>query len=149
MSRGQPAQLTPVVAVEALKLGAKNGAVVEVSAAVYAEKNLLGASRVQVVLHHEIQKLPVAVPDLIDELREGDSARDQTLACLARVEFAQATVGMPDDDPWGDVPYPYALLRHDGPFLARCGSFPHFPNYPSCRRLPIRRWPVESTFTSA
>ena len=126
MSRGQPAQLTPVVAVEALKLGAKNGAVVEVSAAVYAEKNLLGASRVQVVLHHEIQELPVAVPDLIDELREGYVARDQTLAGVAWLEFPQASVGVPDDDSGGDVSNPRSLLRHNGPFLARMRVVPLF-----------------------
>jgi hypothetical protein len=149
MPRSQPAYLASVVAVEALELGAKDGAVVEVSVAVYAEEDFLGTSRVQVVLHHEIQELPVAVPDLIDELREGYAARDQTLAGLARLEFPQATIGVPDDDTGGDVPNPHSLLRHDGPFLARCGSFPIFPNYPSRRRLPIRRWPVESTFSRA
>src|SRR5215210_2558500 len=113
----------PVVAVEALELGAEEGAVVEVRAAVYAEKNLLGASRVQVVLHHEIQELPVAVPDLIDELREGYAARDQTLAGVA---FPQATVGVPDDNPRGDISNPRSLLRHNGPFLARMRVVPLF-----------------------
>ena len=126
MSRGQPAQLMPVVAVEALELGAEEGAVVEVRAAVYAEKNLLGASRVQVVLNHEIQELPVAVPDLIDELREGYAARDQTLAGVAWLEFPQATVGVPDDNPGGDVSNPRSLLRHNGPFLARMRVVPLF-----------------------
>ena len=124
MPRSQPTYLAPVVAVQALELGAEDGAVVEVRVAVYAEEDLLGASRVQVVLHHEIQELPVAVPDLIDELREGYAARDQTLTGLAWLEFPQATVGVPDDDPGGDVSNPHSLLRHDGPFLARCGSFP-------------------------
>src|SRR5918998_1034746 len=136
MSRSEPAHLAPVVTVEALELGAKDGTVVEVRVAVYAEEDLLAASRVQVVLHHEIQELPVAVSDLIDELGEGYAARDQTLAGLAWLEFPQATVGVPDDDPGGDVSNPHSLLRHDGPFLARCGSFP-FSHYPSCRRLPI------------
>jgi hypothetical protein len=92
------------VAVEVLELGTEDGAVVEPRVAVYAEHDLLGASRVQVVLHHELQKFPVAVPYLIDELREGDTARDQKLAGLARVEFPQAAVGVPDDDPGGDIP---------------------------------------------
>jgi hypothetical protein len=124
MPRSQPTYLAPVVAVEALELGAKYGAVVEVRVAVYAEEDLLGASGVQVVLHHEIQELPVAISDLIDELREGYATRDQTLASLAWLEFSQATIGVPDDDPGGDVSNTHSLLHHDGPFLARCGSFP-------------------------
>jgi hypothetical protein len=136
MSRSQPAHLAPVVTVEALELGAKDGAVVEVRVAVYAEEDLLGASRVQVVLHHEIQELSVAVPNLIYELREGYAARDQTLAGLAWLEFPQATVGVPDDDPGCDVSNPYSLLRHDGPFLARCGSFPIFPTTPHAAGSP-------------
>jgi hypothetical protein len=75
--------LAPVVAVEVLELGTEDGAVVESRVAVYAEHDLLGASRVQVVLHHEIQKFSVAVSYLIDELREGDAARDQTFATTA------------------------------------------------------------------
>jgi hypothetical protein len=122
--------LAPVVAVETLELGAKDGAVVEVRVAVYAEENLLGAARVQVVLHHEIQELPVAVPDLIDELGEGYAPRDQTLAGFAWFEFPQATVGVPDDDPWGDVPDSHSLLRHDGPFLARYSQLPLMPPAP-------------------
>jgi hypothetical protein len=72
-----------VAQVPRYKLGTEGGSVVESSVAVYAEKDLLAAPRVQVVLHHEIQELPVAVPDLIYKLREGDTARDQTLASLA------------------------------------------------------------------
>jgi hypothetical protein len=136
MSRSQPAHLAPVVAIEALELGAKDGAVVEVRVAVYAEEDLLGTSRVQVVLHHEIQELSVAVTDLIDELREGYAARDQSLAGLAWLEFPQATVGVPNDDPGGDVSNPHSLLRHDGPFLARCGSFPIFPTTPQAAGSP-------------
>ena len=36
--------------------------------AVYAEEHLLWTSWMEVVLHHEVQKLPVTFPDLIDEL---------------------------------------------------------------------------------
>lgn len=110
--------LPPIVAVEVLELGAKNGPVVEACVAIYAEEDLFGASRVQVVLHHEIQKLSEAFSDLIDKLREGDAARDQTLASLARVQLTEATIGVPDDDSGGDVPDLHSLLRHEGPFLA-------------------------------
>jgi hypothetical protein len=51
--------------------------------AVYAEEHLFGTPRMEVVLHHEVQKLPAAFADLVDELREGDAARDQTLAGVA------------------------------------------------------------------
>jgi hypothetical protein len=60
-----------VVAVEVLELGAEDVPVVEARVAVYAEEDLLGASGVQVVLHHEIQELAVAFTDLIDELPGG------------------------------------------------------------------------------
>ncbi len=129
--------LVSVVAVEVLELGAEDGPVVEARVAVYAEEDLLGASRVQVVLHHEIQELPVAVPDLIDELGEGYAARDQTLAGVAWLEFAQATVGVPDDDSGGDVPDPHSLLRHDGPFLAPLrGRSPIYPTTPQAAGSP-------------
>jgi hypothetical protein len=43
---------------------------------------------------------------------------------------------VPDDDPGGDVSNPHYLLRHDGPFLARCGSFPIFPTIPHAAGSP-------------
>jgi hypothetical protein len=118
--------LATVVAVEVFELRAEYGPVVEASVTVYAEEDLLGASGMEVVLHHEIQQLPIAVTYLIDELRERDAARDQTFAGLARFELPQAAVGVPDDNPWGDVPDPHCLLRHDGPFLARYEVVPLF-----------------------
>jgi hypothetical protein len=118
--------LASVLAVEVLELGAEDGPVIEARVAVYAEKDLFGSPRVQVVLHHEIQQLPETLPDLIDELREGDAARDQTLTSLARVQLPQAAVGVPNDDPRGDVPDPHSLLRHEGPFLDPLWVFPRF-----------------------
>src|SRR4028119_1798394 len=92
--------------VEAGELGAEHAADAEAGVAVDAEDDLLRAPRVQVVLHHKIQKLHITVPDLIHELRKRDAARDQTLARLAGVEFAESPVGMPDDKPGDDVPPP-------------------------------------------
>jgi hypothetical protein len=125
------------VTVEVLELGTEGGSVIETPVAVYAEKDLLGTSRVEIVLHHEIQELPVAISHLIYKLREGDAARDQTLAGFARVELPETAIGVPDDDPWGDVPDPHCLLHHDGPFLARCGSFPTFPTTPDAADSPF------------
>ena len=65
---------------------ASHGAVVEVRVALYAVEDLFGAPRVEVVVHHKVQKLPVPVPDLIHELRERDAARDQPLACFASLQ---------------------------------------------------------------
>src|SRR5215210_3000530 len=110
--------LRALLVVEVLELGAEDGPVVEPRVAVYAEEHLFGAPRVEVVLHHEVQELPAAFPDLVDELREGDATRDQTLARVARFELTQATVGVPDDNSGSDVPDPHCLLRHEGPFLA-------------------------------
>src|SRR3990170_4686207 len=86
--------LAPVVAVEVLELGAEDGPIVEFRVAVYAEEHLLGTPRMEVVLHHEVQKLPAAFADLVDELREGDATQDQTLAGVARLQLAQTTVGV-------------------------------------------------------
>jgi hypothetical protein len=47
--------LASVVAVEVLELGAEDGPVAEARLALYARKNLLWSSRVQVVFQHEIQ----------------------------------------------------------------------------------------------
>src|SRR5215212_3062315 len=110
--------LRALLAVEVLELGAEDGPVVDARVAGYAEEHFFGTPRMEVVLHHEVQELPTAFPDLIDKLREGDAARDQTLAGVARVELAQAAVGVPDDNAGSDVPDPHCLLRHEGPFLA-------------------------------
>src|SRR4028119_2042691 len=96
----------PALVIETGQLGAQHAADAEAGVAVDAEDDLLRASRVQVVLHHKIQKLHVTVPDLIHELRKRDAARDQTLARLAGVELAESPVGMPDDKPGDDVPPP-------------------------------------------
>jgi hypothetical protein len=85
---------------------------------IYAEKDLLATPGMQVMLHHEFEELPVAVSDLIDELRERDAAGDQALASLADVELAQATTGVPDDYAGDDVANLHCLLCHEGPFLA-------------------------------
>jgi hypothetical protein len=107
-----------VVTIEVFELGAEDGPIAEPRVAVYAEEHLLGTPRMEVVLHHEVQKFPAAFADLVDELREGDAARDQTLASVAGLELAKATVGVPDYDTGGDVPDPHYLLHHEGPFLA-------------------------------
>src|SRR5919202_6404455 len=73
--------------IEPPQLSAQNIAAVEVSVAVYAVENLVGAPRVQVVLRHEIQKLSEASTDLVYELRERDLTCDQTLASLRGLEF--------------------------------------------------------------
>src|SRR5215210_621345 len=102
-------------AVEAGELGSQLGAHAEAGVAVDAEDDLLRAPRVKVVLHHEIEKLRVAVPHLVDELRKRDAARDQTLARLADVELAEAPVGMPDYKPGDDIPCPRFFLDHAFP----------------------------------
>jgi hypothetical protein len=68
--------LGALLAIEVLELGTEYAPVVEPRVAVYAEEYLFGTSRVEVVLHHEIQKLPATFPDLIDELRERDATGD-------------------------------------------------------------------------
>ena len=97
----------PVVTVEAFQLRAKESTVVETRLTVDAEEHLLGTTRMQVVVHHEIEKLPVLFADLIHELRERDAARDQTLARFVGIQLAQTTVGVPYDEPGGDVPVPF------------------------------------------
>jgi hypothetical protein len=109
--------MVALLTVEVIELGTQNGPVVECGVAVYTEEHLFATPRMEVVLHHEVKELLVALPDLIDELRERDAARDQTLARIARLELAQTPVGVPDDNPGGDVPDPHCLLRHEGPFL--------------------------------
>src|SRR5215203_348199 len=109
----------PVVAVEAFQLGAEEGTVVEAGQAVYAEKHLLRASRVQIVIHHEIEEFPVFLTDLIHELRERYAARDKSLARFVGIQLPQTAVGVPHDEPRGDVPETHSLLHHqNGPFLA-------------------------------
>jgi hypothetical protein len=75
--------LGALLTIEVLELGTEDAPVVEPRVALYAEEHLFGTSRVEVVLHHEVQKLPATLPDLIDELRERDATGDQTLACVA------------------------------------------------------------------
>jgi hypothetical protein len=119
------------VAVEALQLRAKEGTVIEASVAVYAEKHLLGASRVKVVVHHEIKELLVLFADLIHKLRKRDAARDQTFASFAWIQLSQTTVGVSHDEPGGDISQTHSLLHHqDGPFLAPGGVVPRFPDTP-------------------
>src|SRR5215211_211005 len=81
--------LGPVLAVEALELGAQEVTVVEARVAVYTEQDLLRASWVQVVVHHEVEQFFVFLPDLVHELGERDAPRDQTLARLPGVELTQ------------------------------------------------------------
>jgi hypothetical protein len=123
--------VAPVVTVEAFQLRAKESTVVDTRLTVDAEEYLLGTTGMQVVVHHEIEKLPVLFADLIHELRERDAARDQTLARFVGIQLAQTTVGVPYDEPGGDVPQSHSLLHHqDGPFLAPGGVVPRFPDTP-------------------
>ncbi len=105
-------------AVDAFELGAEHVAVVDLGVAVYTEEDFPGSPGVQVVLHHEVQKLPVSFSDLIHELRERNTARYQTLARLAWPQLSQATIGVPYDEPRSNVRDPHLLIRHYGPFLA-------------------------------
>jgi hypothetical protein len=73
--------------IEPSQLGAQNAAAIEISVAIHAVENLVGAPGVQVVLRHEIQKLTEASTDLVHELRERDLTCDQTLAGLRGLEF--------------------------------------------------------------
>jgi len=75
--------LRALLAIEVLELGTEDGPVVEPRVAVYAEEHLFGTGRVEIVLHHEVEKLPATFPDLVDELRERDATGDQTLASVA------------------------------------------------------------------
>src|SRR5215212_9541270 len=128
---GSADTIAPVVAVETFQLRAKECTVVETRVAVDAEEHLLRTARVQVVVQHEVEELPVLFADLIHELRERDAARDQTLARFVGVELSQTTVGVPHDEPRGDVSQTHSLLHHqDGPFLAPGGVFPRFPDTP-------------------
>src|SRR5215208_1524497 len=104
--------------VESPQLGTQSIATVELGVAVHAVKDLGGTSRVQVVLHHEVQELPKTFADLVHELRKRDFARDQTLAGLGDLELPQPTVGVPDYEPRDDFLDAQLLLRHYGPFLA-------------------------------
>jgi hypothetical protein len=107
----------PIVAVEEFELGTQYGPIEVPSVAVYAKEHLLWTSRMEVVLHHEVQKLSATFAHLVDELRKGDAARDQTLARVAGLELSQSTVGVPDDDTGCDVPDLHCLLHDEGPFL--------------------------------
>lgn len=105
-------------AVDVFELGAEHVTDVDLGVTVYAEEDLAGSPRVQVVIHHEIQQLPVAFPDLIRELSEGYAARDQPLASLAWPQLSQAPIGVSYDESRSDVRDPHLLIRHYGPFLA-------------------------------
>src|SRR5829696_803574 len=121
----------PLVAVEAFQLRAKEGTIVETCVAVDAEEHLLRTARVQVVIKHKVEELSVLFADLIHELRKRDAARDQTLARFVGIQLSQTTVGVPHDEPGGDVPQSHSLLHHqDGPFLAPGGVVPRFLDTP-------------------
>lgn len=108
----------PVAVVEVLELRAQDGALVEFRLAVYAEEDFFWAAWMQIILQHEIEKLPTAFPDLIHELRKRYSSRYQTLASLAWFQISKPAIGVPYDEPRHDVLGLYSLLRHCGPFLA-------------------------------
>lgn len=72
----------------------------------------------QVVFHHEVQKLPKIFANLIYELRERDLARDQTLTRFGHLELPQPTVGVPDYEPRDDLLDAQLLLGQYSPFLA-------------------------------
>jgi hypothetical protein len=104
--------------VEPPELGAQNVASIEISVAVHTVQDLVWASRMQVVLHHEVQKLPETFADLIHELRERDLASDQPLAGLGKLKLPQPAVGVPYYEPRDDLLDAQLLLRQYGPFLA-------------------------------
>jgi len=105
-------------AVDAFELGAEHVAVLDLRVTLYAEQDLSGTPRMQVMLHHEVQQSPIPFPNLVHELRERNAARDETLASLAWRQLSQATIGVPYDEPRSNVRDPHLLLRHYGPFLA-------------------------------
>lgn len=116
-----------LVTVKLTELGTQNVALVKTRPAIYAEQNLGRTARMQVMLYHEIQELPVAFTDLIHEFRESYAARDQTLASLTRLKFTKTAACMPDYDSGSNILYSQTLLRHYGPFLAPQGeSIPRF-----------------------
>jgi hypothetical protein len=58
----------PIVAVEEFELGTQYGPIEVPSVAVYAKEHLLWTSRMEVVLHHEVQKFSATFADLVDKL---------------------------------------------------------------------------------
>lgn len=90
----------------------------ETSVAIYAVYDILGTPRMKVMVHHEIQQLAVTFSDLIHELRERYTARDQAPTRLTRVQLPQMPIGVPYYQAGRYSLDSYILLGHYGPFLA-------------------------------
>jgi hypothetical protein len=98
------------------ELPEQNIPLLDLGVTVYAEDDLLKTTGMEIVIHHEVENLPVTFPDLIHELREGYAPRNEPLAGLRIIEVSQPPARMPDDQTWDYVFRPDNLIRQNVPF---------------------------------
>ncbi len=67
--------------------------------ALYRKEHVLRPTGMKIVLHHKVQHLTKAVPDLIHKLAERDLPLHQATASLAYAKLPEPAAGVPDDKP--------------------------------------------------